>query len=125
MVAGSHSTLKRTAMSQQDRRKWIVLGGLFLCLFVIVGPSVDSIGVYFTPLLHELHGTRTQVSLIFTLFAAALGLITFGVGWMLDRLDARPLMITGAVMVGVTFVTAAYSHSLPSLLASFLIMGMG
>jgi MFS family permease len=112
-------------MTRQDRQKWIVLGGLFLCLFVIVGPSVDSIGVYFTPLLHELHGTRTQISLIFTLFAASLGLTTFFVGWMLDRIDARPLMISGAAMVGVTFTTAAYSHSLPSLLASFLIMGMG
>lgn len=112
-------------MIQQDRRKWIVLGGLFLCLFVIVGPSVDSIGVYFTPLLHELHGTRAQVSLMFTIFAAALGITTFFVGWLLDRVDARPLMITGAAMVGVTFITASYSHSLPGLLASFLLMGVG
>jgi MFS family permease len=112
-------------MIRQDRRKWIVLGGLFLCLFVIVGPSVDSIGVYFTPLLHEFGRTRAQISLMFSIFAAALGVTTFFVGWMLDRIDPRPLMITGAAMVGVTFITAAYSHSLPSLLTSFLIMGIG
>jgi MFS family permease len=112
-------------MARQDRRKWIVLGGLFLCLFVIVGPSVDSIGVYFTPLLHELHGTRAQISLMFSIFAAALGITTFFVGWMLDRVDARPLMVTGAAMVGMTFITAALAHSLPSLLVSFLIMGIG
>jgi MFS family permease len=112
-------------MIQQDRRKWIILGGLFLCLFVIVGPTSDSIGVYFTPLLHELHGTRAQVSLMFTIFAAALGITTFFVGWLLDWIDARPLMITGAAVVGVTFITASYSHSLPGLLASFLFMGIG
>jgi MFS family permease len=94
-------------MTRQDSRKWIVLGGLSLCLFVIMGPSVDSIGVYFTPLLHELHGTRAQISLMFSIFAAALGITTFFVGWMLDRIDARPLMIAGAAMVGVTFITAA------------------
>lgn len=109
----------------QEQRKWIVLAGLFFCLFVIVGPSVDSIGVYFTPLLHEFHRTRAQISLMFSIFAAALGVTTFFVGWMLDRLDARPLMIAGAALVGVTFVTAARSHSLPPLLASFLIMGVG
>jgi MFS family permease len=112
-------------MTRQERRKWIVLAGLFLCLFLIIGPSVDSIGVYFTPLLHEFHRTRAQISLMFSIFAAALGVTTFFVGWMLDRIDARPLMIAGAGLVGITFITAAHSHSLSSLLASFLIMGIG
>ena len=112
-------------MIRQEHQKWIVLGGLFLSLFVIVGPSVDSIGVYFTPLLHEFHGTRAQLSIVFTIFAASLGLTTFFVGWMLDRIDARPLMIGGAVIVGLTFITAANSHSLASLLTSFLVMGVG
>src|SRR5262249_25895935 len=39
--------------------------------------------------------------------------------------DARPLMITGAAVVGVTFITASHSHSLAGLLASFLFMGIG
>ncbi len=112
-------------MSRQERRKWVVLGGLFLCLFVIVGPSIDSIGVYFTPLLHEFNATRAQLSLIFTLFTAALGLTTFFAGWLLDWMAPRPLMISGAALVGVTFITAAYCHSLTTLLASFLIMGIG
>jgi len=34
-------------------------------------------------------------------------------------------MIGGAALVGITFITAARSHSLSSLLASFLIMGVG
>jgi hypothetical protein len=25
-------------MTRQERRKWIILAGLFLCLFLIVGP---------------------------------------------------------------------------------------
>ncbi len=112
-------------MIQRERRKWTVLGGLFLCLFLIIGPSIDSIGVYFTPLLRDFHGTRAQLSLVFSIFAAALGITTFFVGWMLDRVDARPLMMAGAAAVGAAFFSAAHSHSLPPLLASFLAMGIG
>lgn len=56
---------------------------------------------------------------MFTIFAAALGITTFFVGWLVDWIDARPLMITGAAMVGVTFITASYSHSLPACWPAF------
>jgi MFS family permease len=112
-------------MTQHDRRGWLVVGSVAATNFIVMGPSIGTIGIFFTPLIKQFGWTREQVSLMATAFLFAMGIVNPLVGWLLDRIPARIPMSIGAIAAGAAFLAASRIHSLEALVVCYAIIGLG
>jgi MFS family permease len=87
-------------MPEQDWRSWIVVGVLFVTLFLIWGP-VNASGVFFLPVITHFRWSRTLLSSMEATAPLAAGLSGPGAGWLIDRIGPRKVMIPGAALVAL------------------------
>jgi MFS family permease len=57
--------------------------------------------------------------------ALSAGVSVLPIGWLLDRIEAKIVMILGAVASGSAFLIASQASSLSPMLAAYLLMGVG
>ncbi len=112
-------------MTRQERRGWYVVASLFTTLFLVFGSGYNTAGVFVGPLVREFGWTRAQVSLLQTTVALSAGLVVPLVGWLLDRVEARLVMVAGALLVGLGFVAASRAAALPAMIAAYALVGVG
>jgi MFS family permease len=112
-------------MTKRDGEALMVIVSLFFILFVMIGGSVNSVGVFLVPFMKEFGWTRTQVSLVPTLLGMSLGFVSPLAGWLLDRIEAKLVMTVGALIAAGGFVAASRAESLPALIGGFVGIGVG
>jgi MFS family permease len=112
-------------MTQHDRQGWTVVASVAAVNFIVMGPSIGTIGIFFTPLIKEFGWSREQVSAMATAFLLAMGLVNPCVGWLLDRIPARIPMGIGAAVSGITFLLASRMNSLAALVICYAVIGLG
>jgi MFS family permease len=112
-------------MTRFERHGWVIVGGLSVALFLLMGTAFDAFGVFLVPLQQHFGWDRAQSSLLFT----AMGLLYAAnmpvAGWLLDRFDARFVMAAGAISCGSGMVCASLSNSYASMLAAYALIGVG
>ncbi len=113
-------------MTQRERQGWIIVASLFVTLVFIFGSGYNTGGLFFPQLLKHFGWKRAQLS---TLQCAALplsaGLSAPLVGWLLDRVEARVVMVAGAIMTGVSFLIASRVDSFGPLFGAYVLLGVG
>ncbi len=112
-------------MTSRERQGWIIVSGFFVAQFFIVGSGYDTAGVFFTPLLKHFGWSRTQLSLLTSSISLAAAVMGPGVGWLLDRAEARWVVTVGAVLAGVAFLMASMAHSLAWMISAYVLLGVG
>lgn len=94
-------------------------------MILVAGPTFGTYAVFFTPLLREFKVNRTQLSSLASALFLALGLSTPVVGWLLDRIEAKLIVVAGTLLSAAAFLLAGRAHSLNTLLIAHLLMGAG
>ena len=91
---------------------WYVVAITIVIFAMLVGSIFSAFGVFVLPVSAELRLSRAEMN-------TAIGLVSFGnavlapvVGWLLDRVAAKSVMIVGAIVYGLSMVTLGLSHSL-------------
>ncbi len=112
-------------MTQRDRQGWAIVGGFFLASFFIVGSGYDTAGVFFTPLLKHFGWSRTQLSMVTSAISLAAAVVGPGIGWMLDRFEAKWVATAGAAVCGLAFLMASRAQGLVWLVSAYAILGVG
>jgi MFS family permease len=112
-------------MTQRDRQGWLIIASVVVVNFLVMGPSIGTIGIFFAPLIKEFGWSREQVSGMATAFLLAMGVVSPCVGWLMDRVPARIPMGIGAALAGVAFLLASNVHSLRALIACYVLIGLG
>lgn len=91
---------------------WYVVAITIVIFMVLVGSIFSAFGVFVLPVSAELGLSRAQMN-------TAIGLVSFGnaalapfVGWLLDRVSAKSVMLVCSIMYGVSMVTLGITHSL-------------
>jgi MFS family permease len=112
-------------MTPQEKRGWLIVASLFLAMLAIVGSGYDATPVFIPALLKGFGWSRTKVSLLPSVAALAWGGFVFPVGWLLDRVEARLIMITGALAAAVGFLLAGRAQSFTPLFIAYLMLGIG
>ena len=107
------------------QRAWTVLIALAFAQIFMFGPTIATIGVFLTPLVKEFGWSGSQAARLATATELGLGVASITAGWLIDRLDARWVMTVGALLAGAGFLTAASSHSLALMTASYVVIGAG
>ena len=113
-------------MTPRERQGWIMVASLFVTLVLVFGSGYNTGGLFFPHLLKHFGWSRAQLS---TLAGMALplsaGLSAPLVGWLLDRVEARVVMIGGAALTALAFLTASRVNSFGPLFAAYVMLGVG
>jgi len=90
---------------------WYIVAITVVIYTVLVGSVFSAFGVFVLPVSAELGLSRAQMN-------TALGLVSLGnavlapfVGWILDRVTAKAVMIASAVIYGLSVITIGLSHA--------------
>ena len=110
--------------SLESQRKW-VLFALFCTLFFTLGSIVNTIPIFITPLMKHYAWTHTQASALPMAYALTMGLGAPLVGWALDRIQARVVMTTGALVLASGLFLAGAAHSFLPIFVAYLLIGAG
>lgn len=112
-------------MNTEERRGWWMVASLFIVMVLVNGPVLGTPGVFFMPLLKEFGVQRAQLSLMSSLMFVGFGMAAPFSGWLLDRIEARIVMVSGALLAGLTFVELGRVHSFAGLVAAYMVLGFG
>ncbi|HEY4041911.1 MAG TPA: MFS transporter, partial [Rhodopila sp.] len=91
--------------------RWVIVaaGGLMGCIAI---GSMFSLPVFLTPIAEATGWSRTGLSAAMTINFLALAIAGFGWGVLVDRFGPKPVVLSGAVLLGLGIALASRSHSL-------------
>ncbi len=95
-------------MTGRERQGWVIVGALFLVLLLVFGGGYNTMPIFLPGLLKAFpHWSHKQVSILPSVLAASAGLSVLPVGWLLDRVEARIVMVVGGLAAGTAFIIAS------------------
>jgi MFS family permease len=112
-------------MTKREKLGWLTVASLFVTLFLVFGSGYNTAGVFVTPLIKEFGWKRAKISFLQSMLAASAGFSGPLIGWLLDRMEARRVMVVGATVAGSAWLVASQAHSYPVLVVAYLMMGIG
>jgi MFS family permease len=110
-------------VTPRERRGWLIVGSLFVALFVVFGGGYNTSGVFFDPMRKYFGWSTTRQSSLQTILALTAGVSVPFFGWLLDILEARFIMSAGIVVAGGALLLASRANSFATL--TFAYIGLG
>jgi MFS transporter, OFA family, oxalate/formate antiporter len=104
---------------------WLIVAVLFVSWFVVWGGGANTGAVFFTPVLKHFGWTRARLSGGYAASALSAGVFGLAVGWLLDRVDARKVMVAGVAIVASGYILLTRTHSFPEFFGCNLWLGIG
>lgn len=109
----------------RNRQQKLIILSLFVTLFLVFGSGFNTAGVFFDPLLRHFGWTRARLSSLQTALGISAGISAPLFGWLLDRLDARAVIASGAALSGAALLLASSANSYPTLMVAYALLGVG
>lgn len=91
---------------------WYIVGVSFITLFMSMSARSVAFSIFLKPMVAEMGWNRTEFSSALSLGSFVVGLGGLLIGGFLDRTGARPLIITGALVVGGGLIAMSQVRSL-------------
>lgn len=89
---------------------WWVLAACSLLSIITGGVFYRGFTVFFLPIQREFNLSRASTALIFSLATAEEGVGGPFVGWLIDRVGSRPLIIAGGILAGTGYMLLSVVH---------------
>ena len=112
-------------MTNQERQGWIIVASLFITVLLLVGGGYDTTTVFIPALIKYFGWSRARVSMLPGVLALSFGLSSPLFGMLLDRVEARIVMVAGAMVSGVAFLLVSQMNSFGPMLGVYLLLGAG
>lgn len=103
---------------------WVVFASASI-VFLTGGTFFYGFGALFNPIVNEFGWSRASVSLAFSLRSEVGGLAAPVVGFAVDRVGSRRLMLLGVALVAVGFVLLSRIQSLPAFYGAVVVIALG
>ncbi|HEY1230315.1 MAG TPA: MFS transporter, partial [Ramlibacter sp.] len=91
--------------------RWVIVAAGALMTCVALG-AMFSLAIFLEPMSLDTNWSRTGISSAMTLNFLVMGLGGFAWGAIYDRVGARPVVLAGAVLLGLSLVVASRATSL-------------
>jgi predicted MFS family arabinose efflux permease len=105
-------------------QEWPIVLSIFLTVALISGPAIGTPGVFLSPLARTFTLRRAQAGAIYSVFFIGYASAPL-VGWALDRIGARIVIVTGACLAALGLLANSIAPSFHIILAGYLILGVG
>jgi MFS family permease len=125
LVLSALGTVGEVLMIREERQRWLVATALFLTLVLVYSPPMLTMGIFFTPLVKDFGYSHARVSSLSTVTFLITAISSWLSGRLLERIDARILIIGGALLVTGAFLGASRATHFASLIAAYSILGVG
>ena len=112
-------------MKRSDRQAWIIAAGLFVSLFFLWGGGYNTSPVFLGALLKAFGWSHSKVSWMPAVLVLAVGITGPIAGWLLDRVDVRIVMGSGAALTGASFIAASRATTFTEMLIAYALLGIG
>src|SRR3984893_7788280 len=112
-------------MEKRERQSWIIAVTLFISLFFLWGGGYNTAPIFLAALLKAFSWSHGRVSWITAGLSLAIGVSAPIAGWLLDRVEARFVMGTGALIAVLGLFCASRSNGFETLLLSGVLLGIG
>jgi sugar phosphate permease len=113
-------------MTPQERHGWLTVASLFLVLLLVFGGGYNTVPVFLPALLRAFPAwSHQRVSILPSVLATSAGISVLPVGWLIDRVEARVVMVIGALSAGLAFLIASQSDALAPMIAAYVLLGVG
>lgn len=104
--------------------RWVIVAAGALMTCVALG-AMFSLAIFLEPMSLDTNWSRTGISSAMTLNFLVMGLGGFAWGAIYDRVGARPVVLAGAVLLGLSLVVASRANSLLTFQLSYgVIVGL-
>jgi MFS family permease len=103
---------------------WVVLACFIISLYV-GGVAFFGFTAFFHPIREELGWSYTQISFASSLRGMEMGIFAPVLGFFVDRLGSRRLVLAGTVMIGIGLIVLSLTQSLVTFYGAFLLIGFG
>ena len=103
---------------------WVVFASAAI-VFLTGGTFFYGFGALFNPIVHEFGWSRASVSFAFSLRSEVGGLAAPVVGFMVDRVGSRRLMVGGVALVALGFVLLSRVESLWAFYGAVIVIAVG
>lgn len=107
----------------QPPYRWVIAATSAVMLAVSMGLLVNGLSPFFVPLEAEFGWSRGEIALINTFGLIGLGLGGIVMGRVTDRVGVRSVVLTGAIVTGLTVLAASQAQGLWQLYALFFLAG--
>lgn len=104
---------------------WWVVAASATIVFLTGGTFFYGFGALFNPIVNEFGWSRASVSFAFSLRSEVGGIAAPIVGFMVDRVGSRRLMMIGVALVALGFVLLSRIHSLPAFYGAVIVIALG
>jgi len=108
-----------------QRQAWRLVLGLTLVLCVGFGTTLNSLGVFMLPISATFGCSNAQAGFLATAFIFSMTLATPVVGWLLDRVAPRAVMVSGAAIAALANLLGAHSADISQLTLAMALSGAG
>ncbi len=108
-----------------EAKRWIVVATLFTAVLLVGGSGYNTISVFLPALVKQFHWSRAEVSILPSALAASAGIGYVIVGWLLDRIAARYVMVAGALIAALAFLGASQAQSFGPMVCAYIVLGLG
>ena len=104
---------------------WWVVFATAAIVFLTGGTFFYGFGALFNPIVHEFGWSRASVSFAFSLRSEVGGIAAPIVGFMVDRVGSRRLMMIGVALVALGFILLSRIESLPAFYGAVVVIAIG
>ena len=104
---------------------WWIVGACFLIMFYVAGVIFYGFTAFFEPIRREFGWSYAQISFAASLRGLEMGIFAPIVGFLVDRLGSRRLILLGTIVVGFGLILLSQTQSLVMFYCSFLLIAFG
>ena len=111
----THGAMAEVDVTQRGPRVfwgWWIFTGAIITQFVTIGFAAQVTGVFLVPMTEELGWTRSEFVLAASIGFGIGGISGFFIGPLIDRYGARPIMLVGGTVGGLSLIAVSQIESL-------------
>ena len=88
---------------------WVIVGASGTAVFARMAPAITTLTVFIYPMSQELGWSRTLISGTVSAGAVTALALSPAIGWAIDRFGSRPVLVIGALMLGLATTSLAWA----------------
>ena len=112
-------------MKKQESQAWLIVGVLFVSWFLVWGGGPNTGAVFFPPVLKYFGWSRAKLSAGFAIAAISAGASGPLIGWLVDRIDVRKVMVSGVALTCLGYAGLSRTHTFNQFLICNFVVGIG